>query len=308
MIPEASTEAARVDAIFVALCIASGIVVMLLLALIMGFSLVYRRGSKAKRKPLRALVAREVEISWTVATLFAFLFAFWWATSAQINGLKAPANAMEIHVVAKQWMWKFQHPNGTREINELHLPQGSAIRLIMISQDVIHSFYVPAFRLKQDVLPGRYAELWFVATEPGIYRVHCAEFCGTDHASMTGRIIVMNRSDYSQWLAQRAPQNDLAAQGELLFGRLGCAGCHGAGSVVRAPDLTGVAGRNVPLAHGGFRRADGAYLRDAIVLPNRDVVAGYAAEMPSYQDEASEEEINALVAYLQSLGVEAAQP
>jgi cytochrome c oxidase subunit 2 len=299
MLPQASTAARGVDTIFFALCGLAAGIILLLFALIVGFALVYRRGSNAKRGPLGRLATREIEIGWTVATLFTFLFLFWWAASAHVSGLAAPKNAAEIHVVAKQWMWKFEHPSGAREINELHLPARTPVRLVMISQDVIHSFFVPAFRVKQDILPGRYTELWVEPTTPGLYRLECAEYCGTDHASMTGRVIVMAPSSYASWSTRE--ETAPFASGAALFSRFGCAQCHQPGAAVRAPSLAGLFGREILLADGTRRRADENYLRRSLLTPNAEIVSGYRAVMPSYRGALSEEEIGALIAYIKAL-------
>jgi len=171
----------------------------------------------------------------------------------------------------------------------------------MTSQDVIHSFFVPAFRIKQDVLPGRYVQTWFTATEPGTYRLFCAEYCGTDHSRMLGEVVVMRPGDYARWSTAQPQGDDLAHQGAALFQSLGCAGCHGGSGAVRAPDLVGVYGSQVPLEGGGFKLADESYLRDSIMLPRKDVVAGFQPIMPSYQGVITEDQLIPLIAYLKSL-------
>jgi cytochrome c oxidase subunit II len=199
--PSASEQAVRVDAIFTGLLILSGAIILLVTGLLLVFAVRYRRGSPAHRGKLPTLFSRDAEIGWTTATLFLALFLFWWAGSAQPHVTTPPPGALEIHVKAKQWMWKTRHPNGAREINELHVPLGEAVRLVMTSQDVIHSFFVPAFRLKQDVVPGRLTETWFRATKLGDYRLLCAEFCGTEHPRMDGQVVVMRPEEYARWSA-----------------------------------------------------------------------------------------------------------
>ena len=297
----ASTFAPQTDALYFALVGVSLAIVALVLVLIVTFALRYRRGSQAPRGSLPTVVQHEFEIGWTVATLFAFLFFFWWAGSNQIGQLLPPRSAMEIHVVAKQWMWKLQHPNGAREIDMLHVPVNEPVRLVMTSQDVIHSFSVPDFRIKQDILPGRYVESWFQATRTGTFRLYCTQFCGTAHSAMTGSIVVMRQPDFAAWLAAR-PTGDLVAEGRALFVSLGCAGCHTPGGPVRAPDLAGLFGRRVPLANGDFALVDDAYIRDRILFPKDNPPAGYAAIMPSFKDEVDDGQILALTAYIRSLG------
>jgi cytochrome c oxidase subunit 2 len=205
---------------------------------------------------------------------------------------------MTVFVVGKQWMWKAEHTNGRREIDELHLPLGQPVRIVLSTEDVIHSFYVPAFRIKQDAVPGRYTSIRFTPTREGEYWLHCAEYCGTDHARMGGKVVVMSPAAFAQWLERGNDNASLAAQGFELFRQLGCSGCHAAGSTVHAPDLAGVFGRTVHLADGRTVVADEGYLRDSILLPKRDVVAGYAPIMPSFQGQVDEGQLAALITYL----------
>ena len=297
---EASTIAPRVDGIFWLLTGVSVAIMALVGALVLVFSFRYRRGSNAPRGPVPEKLSGEIEIGWTAGTLFVFVFVFWFAAALDTEQFEIPRNAMEIHVVAKQWMWKIEHPNGAREIDAMHVPVGVPVRLVMTSQDVIHSFYVPAFRVKQDVLPGRYVETWFEASKIGTYHLFCTEYCGTDHSRMIGGIVVQSPADYARWSSAQPQGDSLADQGASLFVSMGCTGCHGGSAVVRAPRLAGLYGRPVPVGDGRFVAADEGYLRDSILLPQKDVVAGYAPVMPSYQDVASEDDVVKLVAYLKS--------
>ena len=300
-LPEATTHAERVDHIFYGLLVLSGLTMLVVFALVLVLAIRYRRGSGAKRGPLPEIVSREFEIGWTMATLFLFAFLFWWAASADLSSLAAPANALEIHVVAKQWMWKTQHPNGAREIDALHIPVDKPVRLVMTSQDVIHSFFVPAFRVKQDVVPGREAEIWFQATKTGVFPLLCAEYCGTDHSMMRGRIIVMRQEDYADWLTKQPEGDDLAHVGAKLFVARGCSGCHADASRVHAPKLAGLYGRSVQLSDGRQVKADDGYIRDSILQPKRDIAAGYEPIMPSYAGLLDDGEIQSLTAYIRSL-------
>jgi cytochrome c oxidase subunit 2 len=215
---------------------------------------------------------------------------------------------MQIFIVGKQWMWKAQHPGGQREINELHVPLGQTVRLVLTSQDVIHSFYIPAFRLKHDVVPGQYETFWFKATEPGEFRLQCAEYCGTQHAHMGGKVVVMRPAEYAQWLTNQGSSETLAQQGEALFRKYGCSGCHGANSTVHAPSLAGVYGSLVHLEGGATVVADDRYIRDSILLPRSQIVAGYPPIMPSFAGQIGEDDLLKLVAYIQSLArIEGAQ-
>ncbi|MEH6953108.1 cytochrome c oxidase subunit II (plasmid) [Nitrobacter sp. NHB1] len=300
--PEAaSQQAVRTDQIYFVLLTFSGFIVLLVAALILVFSIRYRRGSKAKRGALPKVMSREFEIGWTSATLFLALFIFWWVSSTHLSALAAPKNALEIHVVAKQWMWKTQHSNGAREINELHVPLDTPVRLVMTSEDVIHSFFVPAFRMKKDVLPGRYTETWFRATKPGVFHLFCAEYCGSEHSRMTGRIVVVQKDAYARWLAAQPEGDGLAKTGEAVFRARGCSGCHSQTSKVHAPNLNGLYGRKVQLAGGRTVTADEAYLRDSMLMPRRDVVAGFEPIMPSYAGILTDGEIISLTAYIRSL-------
>jgi cytochrome c oxidase subunit 2 len=303
-LPEASTQAVRVDGILAVLVIVSALTLALVFGLLVTFAIRYRRGSDAKRGPLPEIVNREFEVGWTAATFFLFAFLFWWAASADVGALTAPARALEVHVLAKQWMWKTQHANGAREIDELHVPIGRPVRLVMTSQDVIHSFFVPAFRIKQDVVPGRNTETWFQATKLGVFPLLCAEYCGTNHSAMRGRITVMREDEYARWLSAQPEGDDLAHVGAKLFVSQGCSGCHAGSSAVHAPKLEGLYGRTVQLSDGRQVRADDAYIRESMLQPKRDIVAGYEPIMPSFAGLLDEGEIQSLTAYIRSLGQE----
>ncbi len=222
-----------------------------------------------------------------------------------------PDNALEVFVVGKQWMWKTEHTGGRSEINELHIPLGQAVKLTMTSQDVIHSFYVPAFRVKQDVLPGRYTNLWFRPSKVGRYHLFCAEYCGTSHSNMIGWVTVMDPSEYEEWLAEGGRGPSMAEQGEQLFVQYHCAGCHRGSQTVRAPHLEGVYGKSVPLQRGNevyFTMADDRYIRDSILMPKSEVVAGYEPLMPSFQGQINESDLLKIIAYIKSIGNKEATP
>jgi cytochrome c oxidase subunit 2 len=302
--PQLSEHAAQVDLLLL-------LFTLLLFCLVVpiGFALVYfiikyRAGSSADR---RHNVTRSIrlEIAWAAIPFVLTLVFFVWAARLYFDLFNPPDDALEITVVAKQWMWKFQHPTGQREINVLHVPAGQPVVLSMISQDVIHSLFIPALRIKHDVLPNRYTQMWFEAQTPGEYLLECAEFCGTDHSAMDGRVVVMEPATYQRWLEESDVDLSLAARGAELFRSYGCSGCHTAGSVARAPRLEGVFGRPVPLAGGGTVIADEQYIRDSILLPNRQIVAGYEPIMPSFQGQIDEEDLISLVAYIRDLDWEA---
>ena len=268
--------------------------------LIVVFATKYRRGKPANRRhaPNRNVW---LEVSWTLVPFLLLIGFYIWSTDLFVRLYHPPAGALEIDVVAKQWMWKFKHPEGQGEIDELHVPSGEPVRLVMASQDVVHSLFVPALRLKQDVVPGRYTSMWFTADKPGTYRLACAEFCGTDHSVMGGSIVVMAPADYARGLEEAGTDGTLAAEGAVLFRSRGCSGCHGPSATVHAPDLAGLYMRPVPLSDGTTVIADAQYLRDSILLPQAQIAAGYPAIMPTFANVLDEEEVLKLVAYIKSL-------
>ena len=298
---QASTFAGRVDALYYYLLSVSGFFILLIFALIFLFAIKYRRRSEDEQPP-PILGSIPLEVAWIAIPFILVMVMFGWGASLYFTAFSPPADALEIFVVGKQWMWKVQHPEGRREINELHVPIGYPVKLTMTSQDVIHSFYVPAFRIKMDAVPGRYTSTWFQASKTGTFHLFCAEYCGTAHAGMVGQVVVMKPSEYEQWLRTGAPEEPLAAAGERLFQQLGCSGCHSPNSIVRAPPLEGIYGKPVPLQSGHVVTADESYIRDSILLPQKDVVAGYAPVMPTFQGRISEEELMQIIAYIRSLG------
>jgi cytochrome c oxidase subunit II len=226
---------------------------------------------------------------------------FVWGMRLYFSWARPPEESMEVYVVARQWMWKMQHVGGQREINELHVPIGRPVKLTMISDDVIHSFFVPAFRIHMDVLPGRYTTVWFHATKPGRYNLFCSQYCGTNHAKMIGEVIVMDTGEYQTWLNQRV-DGGLAMEGRKLFLKLQCVTCHSADAKARAPLLEGLYLMRVNLDNGKTVRADESYLRKSILFPDTKLVAGYQSIMPSYQGQINEEEVLQLIAFLKALG------
>jgi cytochrome c oxidase subunit II len=277
---------------------------LLILAMVVGmmttFCLRYYRGSSATRAG-RVEKTWHFEIGWSVATAVLFFIAFVWGALVYIWLYQTPPGDIEIYVVAKQWMWKFEHPGGQREIDTLHVPVGKTIRLVMASQDVIHSLFIPAFRIKHDVVPGTYETMWFKADKPGTYQLECSEFCGTQHAHMRGEVIVMTAADYARWLTEQGTHETLAEEGERLFRAHGCSGCHGANSTVHAPSLVGLFGTYVHLQDGSVRLADERYLRDCILTPRSFTVAGYPPVMPNFSGQLKEDELLKLIAYIRSL-------
>jgi cytochrome c oxidase subunit II len=299
--PQASEQAYATDTVFLILMIVSIAIIFLVVTLITVFSLRYRRGTALERGPLRHVISREFEIGWTAATFFLGMFLFWWSASAQLVEFNPPKDAMEVHVVGKQWMWKTQYLNGAREINSLHVPLGVPIHLVLTSEDVIHSFFVPNFRIKKDAVPGRYTETWFKATKVGAHHIFCTQFCGTQHARMVGSVVVMAREDFAKWLRAQPQSDDLAKEGQALFVSLGCAGCHEGNGAVHAPRLQGIYGGPVPLSTGQTVIANDAYIRDSILQPGKDIVAGFENQMPSFDGIVNDSDIIRLTAYIRSL-------
>ncbi|HTV51224.1 MAG TPA: cytochrome c oxidase subunit II [Steroidobacteraceae bacterium] len=297
----AAQSAGVVDRIVIAELALIGLVMFLVLFMMLRYCIRYRQGSTRERKAVGS-GSWHVEIGWTAATLVGFFVLFGFGANAYLFLYKTPARAdLEIFVVGKQWMWKVQHPGGQREIDAMHLPVDRTVRVILASQDVIHSFFIPAFRLKHDVVPGQFESFWFRPTRIGSFRLECSEFCGTDHAHMTGTVTVMSQSDYARWLNDQGVSGSLAEQGRAVFERFGCSGCHDARSSTHAPLLTGLYGSVVHLADGSAVIADERYIRDCILLPARQRVAGYPPVMPSFAGQLSEEDLVRLLAYLQSL-------
>jgi cytochrome c oxidase subunit II len=297
---QASVQAGQVDAIFFFMVAVTAFFSLLIAGLIVFFAIRYRR-----RQDDEVGVAIHgslvLELMWTIIPFFIAMGMFGWGAKVFFDLYRVPAGAMEIFVVGKQWMWKVQHGGGQREINELHVPAGRPVRLIMGSEDVIHSFYIPAFRVKADVIPGRYNTLWFQATSPGRYHLFCAEYCGTKHSGMIGSVVVMEPTDYQAWLSGGPVSDSPAAAGEKLFTSLACVTCHSGDSASRGPNLTGIFGHEVELQGGGKVVADEAYLRESIVNPQAKVVAGFPPIMPPFQGMVSEEQLLQLIAYLKSL-------
>jgi cytochrome c oxidase subunit 2 len=296
----ASTAATHVDYLISAFTAVTLLLTVPIFLAITWFALIYR----ARRKVDRTHGADRnvaIELSWMLIPFALTLGFFVWGAQLFDTAKHPPANAMTIQAIGRQWMWKFQHPGGQAEINDLHVPTGQPVLINMISQDVIHSLYLPAFRVQMETLPDRYTQLWFTADRPGVYRMYCSEYCGTDHSVMDGEIYVMTPRDYERWLTQSGSSQSLAANGARLFASYGCNGCHGGASTVRAPSLAGLAGHPVPLASGGTLIADDTYLRDKILNPDHNLIAGYKQVMPSFAGLIPEDELAQLIAYIKTV-------
>jgi cytochrome c oxidase subunit 2 len=264
------------------------------------FATRYRRRHPDER-PAEIEGSLALELTWTFIPFVICMVVFVWGAVLFFSQNRPPDDSIEINVVGKRWMWKLQHMTGQREINELHVPVGRPVKLNLTSEDVIHSFFVPAFRMKKDAVPGRYNVAWFRATKAGRYHLFCAEYCGTEHSRMIGEIVVMEPADYQAWLqGGPAPVSPVAA-GEKLFTVLNCVTCHRSDSGQRGPVLDGVAGSKVRLQGGQVVTADESYLRESIVNPSAKIVEGYQPIMPTYQGQVSEDTLLQLIAYIQSL-------
>jgi cytochrome c oxidase subunit II len=297
----ASAVATDVDHLYIYISLVSVVMTLLIFLTIFIFAIKYRRRPNDKTpEPIHGSL--RLEITWSILPFLVMLTFFWWGAKIYFYNAVPPPNSMDVYVVAKQWMWKLQYPGGQREINELHVPTGQAVKLTLASEDVIHSFFLPALRIKHDVVPGHYDTMWFTANKPGRYHIFCAEYCGTEHSGMVGWLTVMTPSDYQNWLAGGGQSGTMAEQGERLFEQLGCSGCHLLNRQGRGPSLSGVYGSRVQLAGGQSIQADDAYLRESILNPNAKLVAGYRPGlMPSFQGQISEEGILQLIVYIKSL-------
>lgn len=300
---QASTVAPEVDTLYFALIGLSVVFILTIGGAAVYFMARYRAKSNADRHGMQASNLK-LEALFIGSALIVSLTFFFWGAHTYLKISHVPDGALEYFVLGKQWMWKVQYPQGQREINRMHVPVNRPILLRMTSQDVIHSFYVPDFRIKQDVVPGRYTTMWFEATRIGTYKLECAEYCGTNHSVMRGEVVVLSQTDYEKWLAGQTTQTSPAASGERIFARAGCSGCHDPASPVHAPDLDGLFGREVNLSNAQKIVADESYIRDSILLPEKQVVAGYAPIMPSFEGQLSEQEIFDLVEYIKSTGGE----
>jgi cytochrome c oxidase subunit II len=296
----AGLSASVVDTINIGEFILIALILCLVFGMMITFCVLYRNGSPTERKPITTK-SWKFEIGWTSATLAGFFVLFAFGANAYVFIYTPPKTDLELYVVGKQWMWKVQHPGGQREIDAMHIPVDRSVRVLLASEDVIHSFYLPQFRVKHDVVPGQFETFWLKATHTGTYQLECSEFCGTEHAHMIGTVTVMSAPDYAQWLHDQGVAGSMAQQGEALFRKYGCSGCHGANSTVHAPSLAGLYGSVVHLQDGRALRADDRYIRDCILLPRTQVVAGYPPVMPSFSGQISEEELMLLIAYIKSL-------
>ena len=296
---EASGIAPYVDALYFFLVAMTIFGTTFVAILLLVFSVRYRR----EKNPVATQIEGStlLEATWTIIPLAIFLVTFVWGALLYFRIYDPPANAMNIYIVGKQWMWKAEHPGGQHEINALHVPTGKPIQLTMISQDVFHSFSIPDFRIKREVIPGRYSTVWFEATQVGTYHLFCTQYCGTQHSGMVGEITVMTPTDYKKWLEQSNSGQSLAQNGERLFASMGCNSCHNGTAAARGPSLAGVYGSKLTLTDGRQILVDDAYLRNSILNPSEHVTAGFAPIMPTYQGQISEDGLIDLVEFIKNM-------
>src|ERR1041385_1690587 len=298
---QASTLAPQVDHLLYFLLAVTVFFTLLIFGAIFYFAIRYRRRSE-NELPHVPHGGYTLEIVWSVIPFGLTMVMFTWGASVFFAGARPPDNAMQIYAVGKQWMWKLEHMEGVREINELHVPVNRPIRITLASEDVIHSFFVPAFRTKQDVVPGRYTTTWFTPTKTGKYHLFCAEYCGTRHSGMIGWVYVMEPAEYETWLSGGAREGSMAENGKLLFEQLACANCHKEDNSGRCPTLVGVYGKDVTLTSGAKVKADEPYLRESILQPQAKIVAGYEPVMPTFTGLVTEDQVLQLIEYIKSIG------
>ncbi len=299
----ASSIAEGVDHLYFFLTVITLFFTILIFGTIFFFMIKYRRRSPDEIPP-DTKEHLGLELTWTIIPTIITVFIFVWASSLYFENSRPPEAATEIFVVGKQWMWHIQHPEGVREINELHVPVNVPISITLTSDDVIHDFYIPAFRVKKDAVPGRYTSLWFQATKIGTYHIFCGQYCGADHAEMIGWVYVMSAPDYAAWLSGGSKNESMAQTGERLFTQLGCVTCHVADGAGRGPSLAGLYGKPEKLRSGDMRVVDDTLIRQAIVTPNSILLPNYPPIMPTFQGQINEEQVLQLIAYVKSLGAE----
>lgn len=305
--PAKSTTAGEVDALFNFIHIISFILLIGITFCIIYFAYKYRRKSDHEVTPVMTH-NNKLEVTWSVIPLILVLIVFGWGFRDYMDMYNTPDDAYEVKVTGQMWSWQFQYDNGATSSNELRVPVDRPVKLVMQSQDVIHSFYVPDYRIKHDVLPGRYTQVWFEATETGESTIFCTEYCGTSHSDMLGEVIVMEPDEFEGWLAENegggSRPDDLSAEewGEQLAQQNGCFACHSTdGSDMQGPTWEGLFGTERTFDDGSSEEADENYLRESIIEPNTKVVEGYNAVMPSYQGSVNDEQIDAIIEYIKTL-------
>ena len=307
---QASTLAPEIDSLYFGVLAITAFFALLVVALVAYFALKYRDQTGDS---IGAPIAESVllELGWSLIPFFIFIGIFVWASIVFFHIVRAPDQTLEIYSTGKRWMWRFQHVDGQREINELHVPLGRPVRVVFTSEDVLHDLFIPAFRVKADAVPGRYSAIWFTATKTGEYHLFCAEYCGTRHSGMIGTVFVMEPTDYQTWLSAggaTAGGGNMVQQGQQLFTQLACVTCHLPDGSGRGPSLVGVFGSTVTLDSGTKVVADETYLRESILASQAKTVAGYQQLMPAFQGLVNEDGAAGLIEYIKSLQGAAAPP
>ena len=298
MLPDtASTFAAKVDPFYWALSVFTLVFTAAVVVIFLYLGFKYRQ---TPGRPSRHGESMAIELTWSIIPAILAVGIFAWGAWIYFDYSNIPPNTYDVSVVGKQWMWKLQHPNGRREVNQLTVPVGQPVKLTMTSQDVLHDFYVPAFRVKQDVIPARYTTLWFEATKPGTYPLFCAEYCGTEHSTMGGEVHVLSDADFTKWLGGETGLTPVES-GQALFQQMGCVTCHAAGDGSRGPALDGIMGTTIAITGGTTVAVDEEYLRESILNPGAKIVDGYAPLMPNFANQLSEDDVATLIAYIKSL-------
>ena len=296
---QASALASEVDNLYFGVLSITAFFALLVAVLIIVFAIKYRDETGTKvGAPITGSIP--LELGWTILPFFIAMGIFVWATVVFFHLVRPPDQTLEIYSTGKRWMWRFQHLDGQSEINELHVPKGRPVRVTFTSEDVLHSLYFPAFRVKADAIPGRYSAVWFTATQTGEYHLFCAEYCGTRHSGMIGTVIVMEPDEYQAWLSGSTGQ-PLAARGEQLFQQLGCVTCHLNDGSGRGPSLGGLYGKQVEFRTGFRVVANDSYIRESILTPQAKMLPGYGPIMPTFQGQVSEESVMSIIEYIKSL-------
>ncbi|MCC6989441.1 MAG: cytochrome c oxidase subunit II [Acidobacteria bacterium] len=306
LFPEAASSfASEVDALYLFIVAVSAFFTVAVSAAVVFFAFRYRR-KHPEEIGAHIEGSLPLELLWSIIPTIISMVMFAWGAKLFYEIRRPPAEAMQIYAVGKQWMWKFQHTGGQREINELHVPVGRPIKVLVTSEDVLHDLYFPSFRTKIDAIPGRYQPLWFEATKPGRYHIFCAEYCGTKHSGMIGTVIVMEPQQYQDWLAGGGSEGTMAERGAKLFNDLACNTCHLDSGQGRGPSLKDIVGKPVELAGGQPAIVDEGYLRESILNSQAKIVKGFTPLMPTFQGLVSEEGLAALIEHIKSLSPQAA--
>jgi cytochrome c oxidase subunit 2 len=302
LLPEqASAYASEVDNLYFFIIAITAFFAILVVVLVLYFAIKYRDDTGLKvGAPITGSIP--LEIGWSIVPFLVAMGIFVWATAVFFHSVRPPAQTLEVYSTGKRWMWRFQHVDGQREINQLHVPVGRPVKITFTSEDVLHDLYIPVFRVKADAIPGRYSSIWFTATKTGEFHLFCAEYCGTRHSGMIGTVYVMEPDEYQAWLSGGGQAGgSMQARGQQLFQQLGCSSCHLSDGTGRGPSLVGAFGSQVKLSNGLTVVADESYVRESILTPQMKLVNGYQPIMPTFQGLVNEDQLLSLIEYVKSL-------